>query len=331
MHKPERILTISNDDDGQRLDRWLKKNVPDMPYGLVQKLIRKGAIRLDGKKVKAEAKLGAGQEIRIPAYDGAKEKDKKKISDKDAQFIKSLILFEDAHIIALNKPPGLAVQGGTKTKKHIDGLLQALANKEGVVPRLVHRLDKDTSGVLLLARSAKVAKQLGQMFKERDIRKLYWALVFGIPDPQEGTIKAALTKAGGANKERMIIDDEEGKSAVTEYAVIDFAHRHASFVGFWPRTGRTHQIRAHAEILGTPIVGDRKYNGRQLENRPEPIQGVRLEDGMHLHARQLTFKHPVTHKWMFIRADLPQALKNNWKLLGFNPNDKSDPFETLES
>ena len=169
-----KFIAVNQDDDGQRLDRWLKKNVPELPYGLAQKLIRKGQIRIDGKRAKTDTKLTPGQEVRIPPLEHKSLEEKNQITDKDRAFIKSLIIYQDEDVIAINKPTGIASQGGSKTKYHIDGLLEGLTNKQGVKPRLVHRLDKDTSGVLLLARSAKSAKTLGQAFKTREVKKIYW-------------------------------------------------------------------------------------------------------------------------------------------------------------
>lgn len=335
---PEALLTVSEDEDGQRFERWVKKHVPLMPYGLAQKLIRKGAFKIDGKKAKADAKVIAGQQVRVPPYQ-AQDKEtgaagKKKapaLSERDAAFIRSLVIYDEDGIIALNKPAELAVQGGTGQKRYVDAMLPALADAKGVVPRLVHRLDKDTSGVLLLARSAKMAKALGDVFKSRGMRKIYWALTRGLPDPREGTIKAHLLKAGGTNQERMVIDPDEGKYAETEYAVIDHAHKQAAFVAFWPRTGRTHQIRVHAEALGTPIIGDGKYSGRHLEHLQdaEPLDVDGLAPGLHLHARRLLFKNPITHKNVDISAPLSHKMMKSWKAFGFDAKDRTDPFEDL--
>ncbi len=331
-----RHLHVSADDDGQRLDRWLKKHVPELPFGLAQKLIRKGQIRADGKRVKGDAKLKAGQEIRIPPLEHKSIEDKVKITDKDAAFIKSLIIYEDADVIAINKPTGIASQGGSKTKYHIDGLLEGLTNKEGVKPRLVHRLDKDTSGVMLLARNAKSAKALGNAFKTRKIKKIYWAIVCPSPEQMDGTIKAPLVKAGGNNKERMVVDEEEGKSAITDFIVLERAMTSAAFVAFWPRTGRTHQIRVHSELMGCPIVGDKKYarlpeqeETHEARRKAEAdLDDLHLADRLHLHARRLILPHPSGRKApLDITAPLPPDLKKTWKALGFSPNLKADPFE----
>lgn len=326
-----RLFTISADDDGQRVDRWIKRNAPDLPYVLVQKLLRKGQIRIDGKRAKPDKKLIAGQEIRLPPYEKVKKPAPKPITDEDIDFIKSLVIYDDGDVIAINKPHDLAVQGGTNMERHIDGLLDGLMNKEGVRPRLVHRLDKDTSGVLLLARSAKVAKELGYMFKGRDIKKIYWALVSPVPEIYDGTIKAPLIKAGGANKERMRIDEEEGKNAVTDYRVIDVAGTEAAFVAFWPRTGRTHQIRAHAEFMNCPILGDTKYRKRDIVHEHEHIdlEGMNLSPRLHLHAYRIILPHPTKNGVLDITAPLPPSLLKSWKQFGFDTSSKEDPFADM--
>jgi 23S rRNA pseudouridine955/2504/2580 synthase len=322
-----RHLKVSKDDDGQRLDRWLKRHVPELPYTLAQKLMRQGQIRVDSKRAKAETRLKAGQDVRIPpiATLDARKQQRNVISDKDRAFIKSLVIYDDGDVIALNKPADLATQGGTKMKRHIDGLLDALKNKEGVKPRLVHRLDKDTSGVLLLARSAQAARNLGEIFKSREAKKIYWAIVSPTPSMPQGTIKAALIKGGGPRKEKMLVDEKEGKKSRTEYSIIDNIGTETAFVAFWPRTGRMHQIRVHAQVMGCPILGDGKYGGR-VEN----VKGMEHAKRMHLHARRIICPHPIRKGVIDITAPLPPELVTSWKNFGFNPNDKSDPFEALE-
>lgn len=331
-----RLITVKDDDDGQRLDRWLKRHVPDMPYVLAQKLLRKGAIRVDGKRAKTDTRLSGGQEVKIPSFEtgGVKSEGRRKPSAEDAAFIRSLIIYEDADVIALNKPHGIATQGGTNQKKHIDGMLETLKDKEGVVPRLVHRLDKDTSGVMLLARSAKAARELGFLFKGRDVRKIYWAIVSPAPEAFEGTIKAPMAKAGGVGREKMVVDEEEGKYAVTEFAVLENADREAAFVAFWPRTGRTHQIRLHAQVMGTAILGDGKYKLIKDPESKRPdidLAGVEIARRLHLHAHRLILPHPTKHgKTLDITAPLPPELVKSWRALGFNPKYKGNPFADID-
>ena len=330
-----KIIKVEQDDDGQRLDRWLKREVPDVPYVLLQKLIRKGALRVDGKRVKTDTRLVVGQDVKIPAAGtgSGTANERKKISPKDIAFIQSLVIFDDGEVIALNKPSGLAVQGGSGQKVHIDGFLDGLKNAEGVRPKLVHRLDKDTSGVLLLARSTAVARKLGEAFKRKDVKKIYMALVQGVPEVLEGTIKAPLAKAGGSNKERMRVDEVDGKMAVTDYAVLDKAGEAYSSVVFWPRTGRTHQIRVHAEIAGFPIVGDVKYRGYDENGdvRDRKVDdNIDFAERLHLHAYRIVVGHPSGQGVLDVVAPLPGALKRGWQALGFDVKIKDDPFGELE-
>jgi 23S rRNA pseudouridine955/2504/2580 synthase len=323
-------ITITQDDDGQRMDRWLKKRLPDVPYGLTQKLIRQGQLRVDGKRAKADTKLKAGQVVRIPPVHEKSKDGTKKLGDKAAAFMKSLVIFDDGDIIAINKPHGIASQGGTKTTRHIDGMLDALTGKDGVRPRLVHRLDRDTSGVLLLARSAKVAREMGDIFKSRYIKKIYWAAVAPVPEQSEGTIRAPLIKSSGRTKDKMVVDEEQGKKAYTDYVVLEQMGEDAAFVAFWPRTGRTHQIRVHAEVMGCPILGDTKYTGPEEENISENIESLGLSKRLHLHARRIICPHPVKKGWLDITAPLPDDLRASWKALGFSANLKADPFADTE-
>ncbi len=324
-----RHIEVSEDDDGQRLERWLKKRVPEVPYALAQKLMRKGQVRVDGKRVKPDMRLVTGQKVRIPPIEdrSSKPEIKTKLSSKDAVFIRSLVIYDDGDVIALNKPAGLAVQGGTKTKRHIDGMLDALKNKKDVRPRLVHRLDKDTSGVLLLARSAKVARELGKSFKERGIKKIYWAIVTPAPKIRQGLITAPIIKAGGPDKEKMAVDEKEGKKALTEYRVLDHAGDKAAFIAFWPRTGRTHQIRIHAaDVLSCPVLGDGKYGGAASR-----IEGLDAGRCLHLHAARIICRHPVRKETLDISAPLPPELVKGWKALGFESGYGEDPFADIEA
>ena len=330
-----RHIEIKQDDDGQRLDRWLKKHVPELPYTLAQKLMRKGQIRVGSKRAKPETRLEAGQTVRIPPIDEKKAPDKYKLTDKDKAFIKDMVIYEDADVIALNKPHGIATQGGSKQSRYIDLYLDAFTNKSGVRPRLVHRLDKDTSGILLLARSAQVARKLGDAFKGRDVKKIYWAITSPAPEQPEGTIKAPLSTAGGSNKERMVIDEENGKTAIADFVVLESAMNSASLVAFWPRTGRTHQLRVHAELIGCPIVGDKKYSRlpeqeewHEARRKAEAdLKGMDLANRLHLHARRIILPHPTQNRTLDITAPIPPELKKSWKALGFSPNLKQDPFE----
>ena len=316
--------------DGRRIDRWFKENYPDLPRSRLEKLLRTGQVRLDGKRVKANARLEEGQVIRVPPIERREDQAKRGISDQDRAFIKSLVIYEDDAMIALNKPAGLAVQGGSKTTRHVDGMLEGLASKNGEKPKLVHRLDKDTSGVLLLAKTAKSAKFLTEKFKAKETVKLYWALLVGVPRPRKGTIKLALAKQGGGKYGERVVpvtaDEEdpillhEAKHAISHYSVEDEAGQRAAFVVMWPETGRTHQLRVHAAAIGHPIAGDRKYGGE------EAMLGGEIDNRMHLHARSLIIPHPSGHK-VKVTATLSPHMSKAWRLFCFDEELDENPFE----
>ena len=315
---------VTEAHNGQRLDRWLKRELGKVPQSLIFKIIRTGQVRVDGKRAKPDQKLVEGQEVRIPPVD-TDATPKKGLSQKDRDFIRSLVIYDDGDLIALNKPGDIATQGGTNTFRHIDGLLEGLKTNKGVIPRLVHRLDKETSGVLLLARSAEAVRELGFMFKGKDIEKQYCALLAPAPELYEGTINAPIRKAGGKMRERILVD-EEGQKAITDYIVVDHAGNKAALVYFRPLTGRTHQIRVHAsQVLNTPIIGDKKYG-----YDPEPFRGQLGTNRTHLHAFSLSFLHPLTKKPISIKAPLPNDLKKSWKNFGFNEKLQPIPFEDIK-
>lgn len=322
-----RFLTVLPEDDGQRLDRWLKKHAPDLPYVLAQKLIRKGAIRIDDAKTTPAARLSAGAQVRLPIYEpGTTSLAAFRDAPGDAEFIRSLVLYDDGDIVVLNKPHGIAVQGGSKIQRHIDGLLDHLKNKEGLRPRLVHRLDRDTSGVLVVARALKTAGALGKLLANRDVRKEYWALTAPAPERDAGRIEAALSKGSGTTKDMILIDETDGKAAATEYRVVERAMQTAAFVAFWPRTGRTHQIRVHTAHMGAPILGDAKYGQK---THPE-FEGMDLARRLHLHAHRIVFRNPNGHGTVDVRAPMPDDLRRSWRALGFDPAPKTDPFRDVK-
>lgn len=312
-----RSITVAEEDDGQRLDRWLKKRAPEIPYALVQKLIRKGAIRVEGKKAQTDTRLNAGQEVRLPAVEdrGPRKKPPPKPKPGDDAYIKSLVIYDDGDVVALNKPGDIASQGGGGVERHIDGLLEFLKDRKGRRPRLIHRLDRETSGVLLCARSSEAVRRLGAAFHNRHAQKTYWAIVVPAPDAEEGTIDAPVAKARGPHKDRMVAGEgEDAKAAVTDFLVLERAGKKAAFMAFLPRTGRTHQIRVHAaDVLGCPILGDGKYGGARAR-----LEGIALADRLHLHARRLVVRHPLKKETLDITAPLPSALEESWRALGFD-------------
>ncbi|MBX3506310.1 MAG: RluA family pseudouridine synthase [Parvibaculum sp.] len=323
-------IAVSADEDGIRLDRWFKRHFPMLTHGRLEKLLRTGQVRVDGARVKANVRLDQGQVVRVPPLgdDAAKPapKAERGVSEQDAAFVRSLVIHKDKSILVLNKPSGLAVQGGTKTERHLDGMLDALTFDAAERPRLVHRLDRDTSGVLVLARTANAAAVLARAFKQKDARKIYWALVVGVPTPRQGTIDLALTKQGGPRAERVFAaekDDEDARHAVTHFSTVATASYKLAWLALMPLTGRTHQIRAHASAIGTPIVGDGKYGG--VNAHP----GGEIPRRLHLHARSIDIAHPDGGRF-FIEAELPPHMKASWKLLGFDERDAKDAFEGLD-
>jgi 23S rRNA pseudouridine955/2504/2580 synthase len=328
------LRTIDADDDGIRLDRWFKRHYPHVTHGLLEKLLRKGEVRLDGKRADASTRLAVGQAMRLPpqvihAKDERPQKPaaeaKHPLASRDmAKGMGSLadrILYMDKQVIVLDKPAGLATQGGSGLTKHVDGMLDSLQYEKPTRPRLVHRLDRDTSGVLLIARTALAASGLSASLALRDTSKVYWALTRGVPRQKHGVVKAALAKEGMRGKgERMTVsEDDDAKDALTEYAVMATAGTEFAWVAARPITGRTHQIRVHLASLGTPIVGDFKYGGADAKGKGD------IADKLHLHARSIDIGRPDGGR-LQATAPLPPHMVKSWKLLGFDPDDRRDPF-----
>ncbi|PHZ85648.1 RluA family pseudouridine synthase [Paremcibacter congregatus] len=320
----QKVQTFEND---WRLDKWFKVNYPDLGFGRLSKLLRTGQIRIDGKRVKASARLEEGMEIRIPPLGvnpnagkpRPEQLGRKSFTKEESRAIHDMVIYQDNSVIVLNKLPGLAVQGGSKITRHVDGYLDCLQGDNPERPKLVHRLDKDTSGVLVIARTSAAAKSLTESFRNRKTKKIYWALVVGRPERSEGTINAPLDKEPGTHGERMMVADK-GKKAVTDFHVMDSALRATSWVAFKPVTGRTHQIRVHATVLDTPIVGDGKYGGKDAF-----LDGA-VSKKLHLHARSIDIDHP-DGGLLQITAELPRHMKESWDMFGFDTDDRSDPFE----
>jgi len=320
------IADVSADDNDIRLDRWFRRHYPGLKHGALEKLLRTGQVRVDGKRAKANLRLFEGQRVRIPPQAAAAppKREGRKPDPADAAFVQSLVIYRDDDVIALNKPAGLAVQGGTKTTRHLDAMLDALQFGSKERPRLVHRLDRDTSGVLLLARGANVAARLGKSFQSRNVRKIYWALAIGVPEIDHGRIDLPLGKRAGPRGERMMADGQDGKSAVTLYSIIETAGQAAAWLALWPLTGRTHQLRVHCAAIGHPVAGDGKYGG---EAAFLPAEGVARQ--LHLHARELRLPHPSARGELNITADLPPHMAESWDLFGFDRNYAEDPFATI--
>jgi len=315
-----RHRTVAAGDADMRFDRWFHREFPHVGHGRLSKLLRTGQIRLDGKRCKAGDRLVAGQDVRLPPLpepDGPEERPRAAWvpTQRDLDDLRRRVIHRDDEVLAIDKPAGLAVQGGTATDRHIDAMLDGLRFGAPERPRLVHRLDRDTSGVLLLARTAQAARALGAAFKGRDTQKVYWALVAGYPVPREGLIDLPLAKQGGAGRERVGVDEEEGQRAQSRYRVLDAAADRAAWLELQPLTGRTHQLRAHCAAIGHPILGDGKYGGREAF-----LDGGGLSKRLHLHARSIRLPHP-DGGLLEIEAPLPSDLEKSWHFLGFEPGE----------
>ena len=315
---------VAWDEADIRLDRWFKRHFPELGHGRLEKLLRTGQVRIDGNRAKAGERLQPGQQIRIPPLgDKVARPSRPPVSAADAHALRASVLHQDDDIIAIDKPAGLAVQGGSKTTRHLDAMLDALREKGGERPRLVHRLDRDTSGVLVLARSAPAAARLGKLFRGRRVTKLYWALVVGDPDREEGRIDLALAKRPGPRGEQMA-GDAHGQAAVTDFKLIDRVGRQAAWLALRPLTGRTHQLRVHCAAMGTPILGDGKYGGGDAF-----LAGDDISKALHLHARSLTLPKRGGGE-LQITAPLPPHMAETWRMFGFDAKYDEDPFAGVE-
>ena len=312
---------VVTDEAGMRLDRWFKLHFPHITHAHLSKLLRTGQVRVDGNRAKGATRLEGGERVRVPPL-GLETRPadmppaSEPLSADDRAFFDQLVIFEDQDLFVLDKPAGLAVQGGTRTARHVDRLLDRLALDLGERPRLVHRLDKDTSGVLVIARRRAVASALGKLFATRSVRKVYWALVKGVPKPAQGKVATPLVKMAGPEGDRVRAagpgEQARARRATTHYAVIDQAGQKLSWVSLKPVTGRQHQLRAHMAMIGHPILGDRKYRG----NKDLPA-GV--ANRLHLHARRIAFAHPRGGT-LDVTAPLPQHMRASFALFGFDPD-----------
>ena len=343
MNKVQKIR-VGEDEADQRLDRWLRRKFPQLSQGRIEKLCRKGEFRVDGGRVRASTRIEPGQEVRIPPLPdgpGPRTENKPEISEADRQMMLDAVLYRDDYLIVLNKPAGLPTQGGSGQKRHVDGLAEALRFGLDEKPRLVHRLDKDTSGILLLARTQRMAGELTKAFRDRETRKIYWAAVAGIPQPKMGTIRFGLIKSAGhgprgAGEKMHCVHPREiertpgAKRATTDYAVLSSLGRRTAWVALSPITGRTHQLRAHMAEVGHPIIGDGKYGGSGQENLGDgwgAQLGGDISRKLHLHARSLEIRHPVSNRKMVFTAPLPPHMQRTWETVGWAGMDvPDDPF-----
>jgi 23S rRNA pseudouridine955/2504/2580 synthase len=314
-----RQFTVAPDDEGVRLDRWFKRNLPEIGFATISRWARTGQIRVDGKRADPADRLVTGQVLRVPPGGDAPaikgQRERKPLTAEQRDLALDMVIRTTPSAYVLNKPPGLATQGGSGTFEHVDGLLDALAQESDPRPRLVHRLDKDTSGVLLIARTPGSAAAFSRHFAGRSARKIYWALVIGVPAVEDGLIELPLGKQPGSGGEKMMVDQSEhGQSARTRYRVIDRAGNRAAWVELQPLTGRTHQLRVHMAAIGHPIVGDGKYGG------PDAFLSGTISRKMHLHARRLVIPAPGGDT-IDVTADLPDHFASSMVSLGFDESD----------
>lgn len=336
------ILEVGLEEGEQRLDRWLRRKFPHVTQGAVEKLLRTGQIRIDGARAKSSDRVEPGQKVRVPPLpdEAAPSRESYGISPEDAEAVERMVIYQDKYLFALNKPPGLATQGGSGVTRHLDGMLEALRIPGKDKPKLVHRLDRDTSGVILAARTTQAAARLGELFFSRATRKIYWAAVIGRPSPETGTIRYGLVKGTGsgprgeAEKMRCIHPDEvnrnpDAKRARTDYFIADSVGKRAAWAILRPVTGRTHQLRAHMAEIGHPIVGDGKYGGVSAEDGSQLAQlGGEISRKLHLHARTLVLPHPMDrHEILTLSAPLPDHMRRTWATFGWSQREApEDPF-----
>ncbi len=335
-------LSVEADDGSPRLDRWLRRRFPHVSQGRIERMCRKGEIRVDGGRARASARLLPGQIVRVPPIEEAEPSARtpsvgRSINEADAALIRSCIIYRDDDLIAINKPCGLAVQGGTGlASRHVDALAEALRFERNEKPRLVHRIDRETSGVLVMARTASAAAEVARAFRRRETRKLYWAVVRGAPRPPQGEVTYALMKAQTEHGEVMRATGEEDRedadgvrSARSRYEVIEALGKRLAWVALSPITGRTHQLRVHMAAIGHPIVGDFKYGSRPHDGGDESgtLLGPGLSRKLHLHARSLAFRHPSTGVWLELTAPLPDHMARTWEEFGWSlAQSPADPF-----
>jgi len=320
-----RQFTVAPDDEGIRLDRWFKRHLPDVSFALVSRWSRTGQLRVDGARAAPGDRIEVGQTIRVPPAEAKVESAKPQrvrtiLTPDQEAYAQDMVIHRDPQALVVNKPAGLATQGGTKTAEHLDGLLDALCFERDERPKLVHRLDKDTSGALLLARSARSAAFFAKSFSSRTARKVYWALVIGVPSIEDGIVDLPLAKQPGTGGEKMHVDEKEGLPSRSRYRVIERAGNRACWVELQPYTGRTHQLRVHMAAIGHPIVGDGKYGGKDAF-----LSGT-ISRKMHLHARRIRIDHP-DGGMVDVRAELPRHFHESLLDLGFDPTKGDLPLD----
>lgn len=313
-----RQLTVGPDEDGMRLDRWFRAHYPALGFGQLARLVRTGQVRVDGGRAKTSTRLSEGQTVRVPPLVEEAERTPPPPPRTSSGGLEDRILHQDADVIVFDKPFGLAVQGGSGLTRHVDAMLEAFRDRRGQKPRLVHRLDRDTTGVLVVARTRKAASALSAAFRSRRTKKIYWALVKGVPKPRQGRIATLIAREEEGDRERMEVksrESEDTQRALTLYSVVDHAAQKFAWLTLRPVTGRTHQLRVHCAHIGHPIVGDPKYF--DVENWEFPGG---MQNRLHLHARRIIMPHP-DGSILDVTAPLPDHMRQSWRVLGFDERD----------
>ena len=322
MSSPAGVTTrmVTEDEADIRLDRWFRRHFPGLTQGALQKLCRTGQIRVDAKRAGTDTRLLPGQTLRIPPLNLNSPATAKPMPLVDARTVseaEDMVLYRDDHVIVINKPPGLPTQGGPGIVRHLDGMLDAFRFGSEHRPRLVHRLDRDTSGVLLLARTPGVAAKLAASFRTRAVGKTYWAVVCGRPVPPVGRIECDLVRVDGFRGERVAVAgpyDKDTAHAITDYTTLDHAGRKLAWLELSPLTGRTHQLRVSCAAVGAPILGDAPYGTEKDGVNSALVEGFPAT--LHLHARRLSLPHPAGGK-LTVEARLPAHMAESFRALGF--------------
>ncbi|OJU14537.1 MAG: hypothetical protein BGN84_04675 [Afipia sp. 62-7] len=325
---PTKVQTVvvTADENNMRVDRFLEHRFPGLSFSHIQRIVRKGELRINGKRADSKDRLEEGQSVRIPPLKLDAPKGGGELSEaatRTLEDLRKMILFEDADVMVLNKPAGLAVQGGSGMTKHVDQMLEVMRDAKGQKPRLVHRLDRETSGCLLIAKTRFAASALTGSFRHRSARKIYWALVAGVPKPKQGRISTYLAKEESEEDSIMRVaahGDEGAAHAVTYYAVVEASAQKLAWVSLKPVTGRTHQLRAHMAHIDHAIVGDPKYFNKENWQFPGGLQ-----NRLHLLARRIVIPHPRGGV-IDVTAPLPPHMLQSWNLLGLEA-DRFDPIE----
>ena len=337
--KRVQFYEVTEHDDQQRLDRWIRRHINCITQSRLERMCRRGEVRVNGLRVRCSTRLIAGQTIRVPPYQTVSQPAEKVFTHPDNKTIQRFeesIIFEDQYLVAINKEAGIATQGGTGLNVHIDKILSSIQNFHGEKLHLVHRLDRATSGILILGKGAHTARAMAKLFRQRKVKKIYWAVTYGVPEPKIGTIRLALVKGYAGDRRKMILSednisnpDHEAKPAVTDYRVYEKVGSFVGLVALSPQTGRTHQLRAHLSAISCPIIGDTRYGLKDWHTSGLINLGIK-DWGLHLHARSVQFIHPFTGKDLYLKADFPSHMQRTLSLCNWDIADiPKEPFGSI--